>query len=149
MAWEGDMRRLILAAAAALTLAVPANALGVGTVHDHRLERDGFDARAGAVAPSAAQRAKLSAPRSAGARPAASGSPSRIAFQVGARARVTVTVLRGRRVVERFKTISRSAGRTHRLRLAPARLRRGDYRVRVQAVRGSRRVTAVLVARRL
>jgi len=72
-----------------------------------------------------------------------------IAFQVGARARVTVTVLRGRRVVERFKTISRSAGRTHRLRLAPARLRRGDYRVRVQAVRGSRRVTAVLVARRL
>ena len=61
MAWEGDMRRLILAAAAALTLAVPANALGVGTVHDHRLERDGFDARAGAVAPSAAQRAIVEA----------------------------------------------------------------------------------------
>ena len=67
---------------------------------------------------------------------------------------MTVTVLRGSRVVKRYKTRSYRADRVKRLRfgarlLRQDRLRRGDYRVRVRAVRGSRRVTAVLVARRL
>ncbi len=50
------MRRLILAAAAALTLAVPGNAVADGSVHDHASERDSVDRR-GATGPSAAQRA--------------------------------------------------------------------------------------------
>jgi hypothetical protein len=60
-----------------------------------------------------------------------------------------VTVLRGRRVVRRFRTRTYAADRGVRLRIGAAKLRRGDHRVRVRAVRGSRRVTAVLVARRL
>ena len=75
--------------------------------------------------------------------------PLGIAFRVRRPARVSVTVLRGRRVVRRFATTTRAARRTHRLSLPSSQLRRGDYRVRVRAVRGARRVTAVLVARRL
>ena len=77
-----------------------------------------------------------------------------IAFRLQRRARVAVTVLRGSKVVKRYKTRTYEANAVKRLRfgtrlLRQGKLRRGDYKVRVQAVRGSRRVTAVLVARRL
>jgi extracellular elastinolytic metalloproteinase len=77
-----------------------------------------------------------------------------ISFRLLRRARVTLTVLRGSKVVKRYKTRSYRANRVKRLRfgarlLRRGELRRGDYRFRIRAVRGSRRVTAVLVARRL
>ena len=72
-----------------------------------------------------------------------------IAFRLGQRARVQVTVLRGRRVVRRFAARTYRADQGVRLRIGAANLRRGDHRVRLRAVAGSRRVTAVLVARRL
>jgi hypothetical protein len=72
-----------------------------------------------------------------------------IAFRLGQRARVQVTVLRGRRVVRRFAARTYRADQGVRLRIGAAELRRGDHRVRLRAVAGSTRVTAVLVARRL
>ena len=51
------MRRLIPAALAALALAAPADAPAVGDLHGRAGGRDSLDARGGAVAPSAAQRA--------------------------------------------------------------------------------------------
>jgi hypothetical protein len=72
-----------------------------------------------------------------------------IAFRLLRRARVQVTVLRGARVVRSFPAGRFRADRVKRLRLGAAGLERGDYRVRLRAVRGQRRVTAVLVARRL
>jgi len=51
--------------------------------------------------------------------------------------------------VRTFKTRSRPARRTIRLRVASRRLARGAYRFRISARRGGRTVTATLAARRL
>ncbi|HEX2087671.1 MAG TPA: prolyl oligopeptidase family serine peptidase [Solirubrobacteraceae bacterium] len=73
-----------------------------------------------------------------------------IAFRVSTRSRVSVSVLRGRRVVGRFPAAMRVPRRTHRLRLSPRGLRRGTYRV-VLRVRpeGGPSVVASLTSRRL
>jgi hypothetical protein len=76
-------------------------------------------------------------------------TPLRIAFRVGARARARVTVVRGKKVVKRFKAHRYRAHRTHRLKLRSAKLRRGDYKVRITVGRGKGRVRATLVSRRL
>ena len=86
-------------------------------------------------------------------RPVFGGSTNRalgIAFRVANTSRVGVTVLRGKRVVKRFKTTTRARNITHRLRLASKRLRRGDYRVRVTVTRkGAKPLVATLTSRRL
>lgn len=63
-------------------------------------------------------------------------------------ARVTVTVLRGSRVIRRFPARI-SGSRTQRLTLVSRRLRRGDYRVRIEARDGARTERRTLTARRL
>lgn len=65
-------------------------------------------------------------------------------------ARVSVAVFRGssKRAVARFSRRTR-ANRTLSLRLRGARLRRGEYRVVVTAVRGKERVRSTLRARRI
>jgi hypothetical protein len=74
--------------------------------------------------------------------------PLRGAYRLSERATVTVTVRRGSRVVRRV-TASRRAGRVFRFTLPARRLRRGDYRVVIHAVRGEDQAAAVLTARRL
>ena len=77
-------------------------------------------------------------------------TPLRIAYRVATRARAQVTVLRGKKVVKRFKARTVAPKRTHRLRLASRTLaRRGDYRVRIVVGRGAGRVTSTLVSRKL
>ena len=76
--------------------------------------------------------------------------PLRIAYRVARRARVSVTVLRGKRVVKRFAARTAPAARTQRLRLPAAgpgtrRLQRAAVRARGQ----SERVRSTLVSRRL
>ncbi|MBI5107019.1 MAG: hypothetical protein HZB46_18895 [Solirubrobacterales bacterium] len=80
-------------------------------------------------------------------RPAFRGSLG-IAYRVGAKGRATVTVLRGRRVVQRFPARAVRRGVTYRLRFA-RRGARGDYRVRITVKAGARKVTASLISRRL
>jgi hypothetical protein len=76
--------------------------------------------------------------------------PLGIAFRVSSPSRVSVSVLRGRRVVKRFRTRTRAARRTHRLRLTPRGLRRGPYRVVLRVrPRGGTPLTATLTSRRL
>jgi hypothetical protein len=64
-------------------------------------------------------------------------------------------VSRGRRViserlVKRFKARTVEAKRTHRLKVPARKLaKRGDYRVRITVGRGSGRVVATLVSRKL
>jgi hypothetical protein len=77
------------------------------------------------------------------------GTPLRIAFRVATRARAQVSVLRGKKVVKRFKARTYRKGRTHRLKLSSAKLRRGDYKVRITAGRGKGRVRSTLTSRRL
>lgn len=72
-----------------------------------------------------------------------------IAFRLLERARVTVTVQRGEKVVRRFEASDRKALTTHRLRLAARGLRRGEYRVTVTAVTPGRTATATLTSRKL
>jgi len=54
-----------------------------------------------------------------------------VAYRLAARARASITLLRGRRVVRRHRGATRSAGRTYRLRISPRRLRRATYHVRL------------------
>jgi hypothetical protein len=61
-----------------------------------------------------------------------------------------VSVLRGTRVVRRFKARSRRAGRTYRMRIAPRGLRPGTYRVRLTlSRRGAKTRRYTLTAQRL
>jgi hypothetical protein len=76
-------------------------------------------------------------------------TPLRIAYRLFFPARGGVTVLRGRRVVRRFRTLEQSTGRTYRLRVPARGLKRGVYSVRLVAANGSRRVVATLRSRRL
>jgi hypothetical protein len=76
-------------------------------------------------------------------------TPLRIAYRVATAARTQVTVLRGKKVVKRFKARTSAPKRTHRLKLASRRLPRGDYRVRITVGRGNGRVVSTLVSRRL
>jgi hypothetical protein len=75
--------------------------------------------------------------------------PLRAAYRVTAPADVAVTVTRGKKVVKRFPTVARAAGRTFRVKLPARKLRRSDYRVRLHAVSGEDQVSATLTARRL
>jgi hypothetical protein len=85
-------------------------------------------------------------------RPAFGGrsrTPLRMSYRLTRKARVTITVMRGKRTVKRFVSRSRAAGTTHRLTLPARGLARGDYSVRLHAVSGEDQVSATLVARRL
>jgi len=86
-------------------------------------------------------------------RPVFGGASNRtlgVSYRLTQPGRVTVTLLRGSRTVRRLSAESqRSANRTFRLLLAPERLRRGNYRVRVSVRAGGRTVSAVLTAKRL
>ena len=56
-----------------------------------------------------------------------------VSFRLSTRARVGVEVLRGGRVVRRFKARTRPAGSLQRLRVSSAALRRGDHVIRLTA----------------
>jgi len=71
------------------------------------------------------------------------------AYRLSAPAKVTITVLRGRKVVKRFPTVSRSAGKTLRVALPGGKLPKGDYTIRLLAQSGEDQIAATLVARRL
>ncbi|MCW2966560.1 MAG: hypothetical protein JWM71_332 [Solirubrobacteraceae bacterium] len=64
-------------------------------------------------------------------------------------ATVSVTVLRGKRVVRRWRAVRRLQHRTYRLRVPAGRLAHGDYRVVLQAAEPGSRATARLTARRV
>lgn len=85
-------------------------------------------------------------------RPVFGGTQNRplgISYRLGEQAQVSVVVLRGSKVVQRFPAGTRTGGRTFRLRLTRAARRRGDYRVRITVRQGARSQTATLTARRL
>ncbi|HEX2084593.1 MAG TPA: hypothetical protein VHF89_02845 [Solirubrobacteraceae bacterium] len=80
----------------------------------------------------------------------ARNTPLGVSFVLNRRSQVFVQVLRGRRVVRRYGPIEGIADlRTTRIRVPAAGLPRGDYRIRLQAVRPGQTVTEVLTARRL
>ena len=88
---------------------------------------------------------KLESPAFGGRR----NRPLRVAFRLSRRAQVTLRVYRGRRTVRVLRAGSRAGRRTHRLRIAPAGLRRGDHRFTLSVRAAGRRARATLAARRL
>jgi hypothetical protein len=72
-----------------------------------------------------------------------------VSFRLSAAARVDVRLMRRGRTVRRLMAGQRAGNRTHRLRVASERRRRGDYRIRIEVRRGRERVAATIVARRL
>ena len=73
-----------------------------------------------------------------------------VSYRLGSARTARVTVLRGRRVVRRFKARSRRAGRTYRVSIAPRGLPRATYRVRLTLTRrGTKPRRFTLAARRL
>jgi hypothetical protein len=77
------------------------------------------------------------------------GVPLRLAYRTTKAAEVAVTVRRGTTVVKRFAARRVEAGRTVRVRVPAAGLRRGAYRVQVRAVGGDAQALATLGAMRL
>ena len=77
------------------------------------------------------------------------GARLRGAYRLTTRANVTLTVARGRKVVKRFRTVSRPGGRTVRFSLRPRGLRRGLYTVRLIAQAGENQLVSRIRARRL
>ena len=72
-----------------------------------------------------------------------------IAYRVRRTGTVGVQVLRGKRVVARFRPTRRRGNVTHRLRLRAERLRRGTYAVRLSYVQGGVQVRSTLYSVRL
>ncbi len=76
--------------------------------------------------------------------------PLNVSFRLQTAAKVTVTVLRGSRVVKRYGPTQRRAGITQRLRLEAKGLAAGDYRVRISVPRaGAKPLVSSLTARRV
>jgi hypothetical protein len=87
-------------------------------------------------------------------RPVFGGSNGRAvaaSYRLTRRARASLTIMRGRRVVRRGRMRVRRADVTYRAKLSARGLPRGDYRfvLRVQPLGGGRTVRAVLTSRRL
>ena len=79
-----------------------------------------------------------------------SGRPLAITYRLRDSARVSLSVLRGKRVVRRFKARTVRQGRPHRHLLRARGLPRGNYRVLLRAVEGGGKTARVrLSARRL
>jgi acyl-homoserine-lactone acylase len=91
------------------------------------------------------RRAKLERPAFGGRRNRALG----ISFRLSERSRVSVRVTRAGRTVRRFRTTTRRAGVTHRLRFPSERRRRGTYTVTITATGPSGTVRIPLSAIRL
>jgi Zinc carboxypeptidase len=72
-------------------------------------------------------------------------------YRVTRRARASLTIMRGKRVVRRGRMRVRRADITYRQRLFPRGLPRGDYRfvLRVRPIGGGRTIRSVLTSRRI
>jgi hypothetical protein len=70
-------------------------------------------------------------------------------FRLARNARVSLEVLRGTRVVKRFRATARRANVTHRLRVRAEGLRRSDHKFRLTVVEGGRTQRYTLTSRRL
>ena len=70
-------------------------------------------------------------------------------FRLARNARVTLEVLRGKRVVRRYATQTRRANITHRLRFDAEDRPRGDFKFRLTVRSGAQTVRSTLVSRRL
>jgi hypothetical protein len=75
--------------------------------------------------------------------------PLRLSFRLARDSRAVVDLLRGGRVVKRVSSRGRQGLRTYRLRVGARGLPRGEYRVRLRALRGGGTSRAVLAAKRL
>jgi hypothetical protein len=72
-----------------------------------------------------------------------------MSFRLTRASTVSLTVSRGKKVVTRIKPKLDRGGHTFRYRFSAKGRPGGDYKVRVQVVRGSRKIRSVLVSRRL
>jgi hypothetical protein len=70
-------------------------------------------------------------------------------YRVSKRARVTITVTRGRRIIRRLGSVQRAPGRTFHFSLGANRLPRGKYTVRLLGQSGEDQAVIQLPARRL
>ena len=77
------------------------------------------------------------------------GAALAASYRLTARSQVTITITRGAKIVKRFATVERAAGKTYRFTLSPKGRPRGYYQVRLLARSGEDQVLSVLTARRL
>jgi hypothetical protein len=75
--------------------------------------------------------------------------PLTASFRLTRASTATLRITRGKKVVKRYKAKAYKAGRTYRFSLPARGQRRGDYKVRLQVVRGQRKIVSTLVSRRL
>ena len=77
------------------------------------------------------------------------GRPLDIRYRLGAPSRVSITVLRGKKVLRRFSPATRRANRTYKQRITALKLPKGELKMIISAKAGNRSSSMTLAARRL
>jgi hypothetical protein len=75
--------------------------------------------------------------------------PLTAAYRLATPGKVTVTVLKGSKVIKTFAETQRAARTTYRVSLGAKKLKRGEYKVRITTAGDAGSVTSTLVTRRL
>ncbi|HEX8122507.1 MAG TPA: immune inhibitor A domain-containing protein [Solirubrobacteraceae bacterium] len=75
--------------------------------------------------------------------------PLDVRYRLGAKSRVSIAIVRGKKVVRRLRTTTRSAGRTYKVRLTALKLPKGELKVILNAKSGNVAAKRVLAARKL
>jgi hypothetical protein len=73
----------------------------------------------------------------------------RVRYRLDRTARVSLALVKRRRVVRRFRVRERAGNRTHRLRVRPRRVPRGELRLVLQVKAGDRTAHRRIVVRRV
>ena len=82
-------------------------------------------------------------------RPAMNSRALGVSYRLAAKSQVSIAVLRGKKVVRRYKTRTRSAGRTYKTKISGRRLPRGELRIVLTAKGANTSSSVPLAVRRL
>jgi hypothetical protein len=72
-----------------------------------------------------------------------------VSYKLAAKSQVSIAVLRGKKVVRRYKTVTRSANRTYKTTISAKKLPKGELRVVLTAKGGNASSSLPVVVRKL
>jgi immune inhibitor A len=75
--------------------------------------------------------------------------PLDVRYRLGAKSRVSIAIVRGKKLVRRLRTTTRAANRTYKVRLTALKLPRGELTIILNAKSGNHAAKRTLAARRL
>jgi hypothetical protein len=82
-------------------------------------------------------------------RPAMNSRSLGLSYKLAVKSRVSIVVLRGKKVVRRYKSVTRSANRTYKTKISGRKLPKGELRIVLTAKGGNASSSLPLAVRRL